>query len=367
MVGNTLHEELARIIVKDSLEIDPNDIVTITTWEHTIDVANAIAVECSKRGAEAIMLLWTDEYYYGLFRELPEENLQMPSNISKALAEAVTATINIWGPKNPEGQKNFSSSKINAWMKGRRAERELAIQRKIRNVDLRLAMVTPERAKTYGFNFEKWKNVMNNALTMDLKKMAKVGREFSAILEKAHTARLIAPNGTNLTFELGQRPVHINDGIIDEEDMAKVSLNTQLPSGSLLTTIVETSGNGKVISDQPLQAAGLNILGLELQFKEGKLTSMTAKKNLEPLSKQLEKASGDKDKISSLVIGLNPKAEYGYLIDHIVEGAVQIGVGDNKYIGGKNSSPFETEVRISKATLEIDGKTVIRNGRLSLK
>lgn len=31
MVGNTLHEELARIIVKDSLKIEPNDIVTITT------------------------------------------------------------------------------------------------------------------------------------------------------------------------------------------------------------------------------------------------------------------------------------------------------------------------------------------------
>jgi len=93
---------------------------------------------------------------------------------------------------------------------------------------------------------------------------------------------------------------------------------------------------------------------------------MKAKKNLEPISRQFEKASGDKDRISFLQIGLNPKAEYGYLMDHIVEGAVQIGVGDNEYIGGKNSSSFGTVATMGKATLNIDGKTIIRKGKLSL-
>jgi hypothetical protein len=94
---------------------------------------------------------------------------------------------------------------------------------------------------------------------------------------------------------------------------------------------------------------------------------MTAKKNPEPISQQFEKASGDKDRIGFLQIGLNPKAEYGYLMDNIVEGAVQIGFGDNEYIGGRNSSSFGMAATIGKATLGIDGKIVIKNGRFSPK
>jgi leucyl aminopeptidase (aminopeptidase T) len=362
-----LYEELAKTVVRDSLRIDSNDVVTITTWDHTIDVANALAVECFKQGADAFINLWTDEYYYGLLRELSEESLGEPSKICEAFTEAETATINMFGPRNPEGLKAISPSKVNAWGEGeRKAHYPKNIERQIRNVNLPLALLTRERAKVYDFKFENWKKVMNNALAMDLKKIAKKGREVAAILEKAHTVRLTASNGTNLTFELGNRPVHVDDGIIDKEDIAKKSFDAQLPAGSVLTTMNETSGNGKVVFDQPLQQMGLNIIGIEWKFKDGKLTSMTAKKNLEPLSKQFEKGTGDKDRISFLQVGLNPTAQYGYLMDHIVEGAVQISIGDNEYVGGKNESSFGMVATMGKATLQVDKRTIIKNGQFML-
>ncbi len=363
-----MYEELAKIVVKDALNIDSTDVVTITTWDHTIDVANAMAVECFKQGADAMLSLWTDEYYYGLLRELSEKSLGEPSKICQAFTELETATINMFGPKNPEGLKRLSPSKLNAWGEGeRKSHYPRNIERKIRNVSIPLGLLTPERAKVYGFKLEHWKKVMNSALTMDLMKIAKMGRNIAAALEKAQVVHLTASNGTNLTFELNKRPVHVDDGIIDKEDIEKKTLDAQLPAGSVLTTIVETSGNGKVVFDRPLQSMGLNIPGIEWKFKNGKLTSMKAKKNLEPASKQVEKATGDKDKISFLQIGLNPKAEYGYLMDNIVEGAVQIGIGDNEYIGGKNSSSFGMAATMGKATLDIDGRTIIRNGRLPPK
>jgi leucyl aminopeptidase (aminopeptidase T) len=366
-VINVSYEKLAKIVVKDTLNIDSSDVVAITTWDHTINVANAFAVECFKQGADAVIVLWTDEYYYGLLRELSEESLGEHSKICEAFTETETATINMFGPKNPEGLKTISPAKVNAWGEGeRKSHYPRNIERKIRNVSLPLGLLTPERAKVYGFIFENWKNVMNNALTMDLKKIAQNGREVASLFEKARKVHVTAPNGTDLTFELNKRPVHVDDGIIDKEDMAKNTLDATLPAGSMLTSIVETSGNGKVAFDQPLQQMGLNVLGIEWKFKDGKLTSMTAKKNLEPISKQYAKASGDKDKISFIQIGLNPKAEYGFLMDYIVEGAVQIGIGDNEYIGGKNSSSFGMVGTLGKATLDIDGKTIIKNGKLSL-
>jgi leucyl aminopeptidase (aminopeptidase T) len=234
-------------------------------------------------------------------------------------------------------------------------------------VTLPLALLTPERAKVYGFNFEKWKKAVNSALMIDLKRITSNGKNLAATLAMAHTAHLTASNGTDLTFRLAKRQVHVDDGIIDKQDIENKSLDAQLPAGSVMTTIVETSGNGKVIFDRPLQSMGLNVQDIEWKFKDGKITSMKAKKNLEPLSKQFSEASGDKDRIGFIQIGLNPKAEYGYLIDHIVEGAVQLGIGDNEYSGGENTSPFGMAATLGKATLDIDGETVIKNGRLLLK
>jgi len=360
-----LYEELARTIVRDTLNIDPSDVVVITTWDHTIDVANAMVVECFKRGADAMMSLWTDEYYYALLRELSEESLGVCSKICEAFTEAETATINMFGPKNPEGLKSIPASKVNAWGEGeRKAHYPRNIMRKIRNVGLPLALLTPERAKVYGFDFANWKKAVNVALTMDLKRIAEKGRSVAATLEKGHSAHLTAPNGTDLFFELNRRPVHIDDGIIDKKDIEKKSLDAQLPAGSVYTTVSETSGNGKVMFDKPLQVMGLNVQDIEFRFKDGRVTSMKAKKNFEPTSKQFDEASGDKDRMGFLQIGLNPNAEYGYLMDYIVEGAVQIGIGDNEYIGGKNTSSFGMAATLSRATLNIDGKTIIKNGQL---
>jgi leucyl aminopeptidase (aminopeptidase T) len=165
-------------------------------------------------------------------------------------------------------------------------------------------------------------------------------------------------------FELGRRPVRVDDGIIDDEDIRKKSLDAQLPAGSVLTTIPETSGTGRVVFDRPLQSMGVNVEGIEWKFKDGKVTSMKAKKNAEVISKQFDVASGDKDRIGWLQVGLNAKAEYGYMMDNVVEGAVQIGIGDNEYYGGKNTASFGMPATLSRATLEIDGKTVIKEGRL---
>lgn len=363
-----MHEELAKTVVKDALNIDSTDVVTITTWDHTIDVANAFAVECFRQGADAIITLWTDEYFYGLLEQLSEASLGERSKICEMFTETETAAITMFGPKNPEGLKSVSPSKLNAWNKGERESHyPRNIERGIRNVSLPLALLTPERSKVYGFKMENWRKTMSNALAVDLKRIASTGREIAKILEEARKVHLTAANGTDLTFELNRRPVHIDDGIIDKEDIAKKSFDSQLPAGTALTTIVENSSNGEVNFDLPLQSMGVNIEGLEWKFKDGKLTAMKARKNLKSITEQFEKASGDKDRISFLQIGLNPQAEYGYLIDHIVEGSVQLGVGDNEYLGGKNTSSFGMAATLSKATLEIDGKKVIQKGKLLLK
>ncbi|WXG43921.1 MAG: aminopeptidase [Promethearchaeati archaeon SRVP18_Atabeyarchaeia-1] len=361
-----MYEDLAKIVVKDALNIRSSDVVNISTWSHTIDVANAVAVECFKEGADVLLNLWTDEYYYGLLEKLSEDSLREPSKICQAFTETITAGVNLFAAENPDRLKKIPPSKFTAWFEGeRKAHFPRAQERKIRNLGLGLAMVTPQRAKNYGLNYGKWKKVMDDSMAADLKKLYKVGRQIAGALDKAGTAEIVDASGTSLTFELGGRRVSIDDGIIDKDDIAHNDLDAQLPAGYVGTTIVETSANGKAVFDLQLQQFGVNIEGMEWDFKDGKLASMKGKKNIEYLTKAIDKASGDKDRIATLGIGINPKAAYGFMMNNIVEGAITIGIGDNEAIGGKNKSSYGATGTLSKAALRIDGRLIIKNGQLA--
>jgi hypothetical protein len=93
--------------------------------------------------------------------------------------------------------------------------------------------------------------------------------------------------------------------------------------------------------------------------------SITGRKNIEYITKALDKATGDKDRIATLGIGINPRAEYGYMMNNIVEGAITLGIGDSEAIGGKNESSYGTGATLSKAALRIDDRLVIKNGQLA--
>ena len=354
-------------MVRDALRIKSTDIVSVTTFPHTIDAANAIALECFKEGADAMITLWTDEYYSGILEYLSEDSLREPSKFCQAFTETVTAEVNLFGLENPEILKKLSPSKSAALGEGeRKAHFPRMTERKIRIANLSLPLVTKERAKIYGFNFGDWKKVMNTAMTVDLKRISDKGHQIASILQSAHIVHLTSPSGTDLTLQLAGRTVHLDDGIIDEEDVANDSLNTQLPTGFVQTTVAETTGNGKVIFDLPLQRSGFNVIDMEWNFENGRLTSMTAKKNIECVSEPMEKSTGDKDRISTIGIGLNPNARYGFLMNNIVEGSVAVGIGDNESLGGKNISSYGEQSEIGNATLEVDGKTIIRDGKLQL-
>ena len=66
-------------------------------------------------------------------------------------------------------------------------------------------------------------------------------------------------------------------------------------------------------------------------------------------------------------MGLNPKVDLiGYTTDELSLGTVTIGVGANKGIGGKNDSSFSFSGTVTKPTVEIDGQTIMVDGRITL-
>ena len=108
------------------------------------------------------------------------------------------------------------------------------------------------------------------------------------------------------------------------------------------------------------------IRNLRFTFSGGRLVDYKADKNVEAFANYFKASSGEKDRIGSLTIGLNPRASYlGGFVDHFVAGAVTIGLGGNQDIGGANRSSFDFGATLQKATVTADGMSVVEVGKLS--
>jgi leucyl aminopeptidase (aminopeptidase T) len=151
---------------------------------------------------------------------------------------------------------------------------------------------------------------------------------------------------------------------MDDDDIRRGALFTTLPTGSVTVSVVEGSASGKVSFDLPIPQVGKLIHGLQWIFENGRVTTVNAEKNLDAFKPIFERGHGDKDKIASLTIGLNPRVRTGFLNDSLAKGAVSIGIGSNLDIGGKNDSDYGFQGTLSQATVELDGRTIVENGRI---
>lgn len=351
-------------VVNTCLRIGKNDRVTIYSWRHMIDLAEAFAMECKRNGAHALVTLLSDDMWYDAVTNLPLDFVTIPDPFSLALADVATANIFFSGPENPERMKGVPAERWVALSRADRPYYEKIIQRKVRTTVLELGHVTPQRARNYGFDYKAWDKNIREATDVEYTSMQQLGQKLAKILEKSRKVEITSPEGTNLSFSLEGRRAHVKDGVIDDEDIEMGAIFSSLPDGSVLVAPTETSTEGILNSNIPFPNAGLLVESLSLSFENGRLTSCSGGKNSEVLLNMWEKATGDKDRIGWLELGLNPKASIGFTYNNIVLGTATIGIGLNKELEGRNESDWGLPVTLERSTVNLDGKTIIKQGRL---
>jgi leucyl aminopeptidase (aminopeptidase T) len=260
--------------------------------------------------------------------------------------------------------RKIPPEKFAALFEGEKGHTDKSREKKIRGAYLAQGMVTPERARTYGINFQRWKRMTDSATAIRYDDMSILGRRVTSNLERAREVRVRSRIGTDLRFSILGRQAQINDGIIDDDDVRRGALFTTLPTGSVTVSVAEESASGKISFDLPIPQIGKLIHGLQWVFEKGRVTTVNAEKNLDSFKPIFERGHGDKDKIASLTIGLNPRVRTGFLNDSLSKGAVSIGIGSSLDIGGKNDSDYGFQGTLSQATVELDGRTIVENGRI---
>ncbi len=358
-------KQIAKRVVNECLRVQPDEQVTVFSWDHTLDYANAVALEIEQAGGISTTILQINDFYWQYLKEVPEAQYARRQKGFLSLLDQTDAWVQLGGPKDPSIFPTVPNERLGKMIEGGKAVGDKFVERGIRVLNLPIGLVTSERARTYGFDYENWQRVTTNSLDVDHAKISALSVRIELKLRNANNVRITAANGTDLTLRLKNRPVHVHDGIIDKADIDKGTRFESLPAGAVEVAPDEASAEGMVLFDQPTALAGKMLKGLQLKFANGHLTKYTAQSNLDVFKGTYEKMSGDKDRLANIVIGLNPRAELiGFFTDRIVQGTVSIGIGGNKGIGGTNDTQFGHEESLRKPTLEVDGYKLVDQGKI---
>jgi hypothetical protein len=128
------------------------------------------------------------------------------------------------------------------------------------------------------------------------------------------------------------------------------------------------SANGSVVVPKD-RCRNAPLTGVHFEFKGGKLQNFQARKGAECFAETMAPYTS-KDTIGLISFGLNPELrvienETADYRPQSAAGIVLIGTGQNYLEGGNNKEPGGTIFPITNATVEIDGKVLIRDGKIT--
>ncbi len=358
------YEALAKNVIRRSLQIKPKEGVIVECWNHGLDAAREFVYQLRAVGAKPMFLFEDEPTYWQSVETLPPSKLGQVSKPEwSALAEA-DAYIFLPGPADIARYRRNMAKMAAATAYNSEWYRR-AGKAGLRGARVLLGYVSPERAQSYGFEYAPWRSMVLEMGAADFGAISRKGKRIAALLSRDAEVTVAAPNGTDLTFRLKGRAAHCDDGIVDAADLKEGEFMTGVPPGSSYVAPDETSADGTVVADLPMPYLGTLTRGVRLEFREGK-GAWSSTEGGEAIRAMYDKATGAKDRLAAISIGLNPAAKYGFLQDDLVAGSVEISVGDNTEWGGKNKSSFSFAARLSQATVRIGRKTVVDGGRLTV-
>jgi len=204
---------------------------------------------------------------------------------------------------------------------------------------LPIGRITPERAESYGLDYEKWYASYHQALAVDLKEIQREGTALARSLRGRKKVRISSDAGTDLRFETKAIAPIVSDGIISAEDIRRGFVRTALPAGRLEAAVRPESVNGEVRGTDPIPFAGRAIVRPWFRIQSGKVVESGAAEHEDLLHRVLQPSKSAGTRIGYVTIGLNATAEPCMLDNSIVKDDVGIGLGPHPQLERSAADP----------------------------
>ncbi len=188
---------------------------------------------------------------------------------------------------------------------------------------------------------------------------------------RAGEVHVTTPAGTDLRFQIGDRPVNRQDGEASAERARRgriiIDREIEFPSGVLRVAPVESTVNGVLAFPRSVWG-GVEVVDLVLTIESGRIRAIAASAGVEAARAELE-AAGESAAFRELGMGFNPLLAipdedpwlpyFGY-----GAGVVRLSLGDNSELGGTIGGGYVKWVFVLDATVEVGGERWVEDGHL---
>ncbi len=209
-------------------------------------------------------------------------------------------------------------------------------------------------------------------LQTDYAGLAAAQRELELAM-RGQTVRVTTPLGTDLTFEIGDRPVTKQDGDASAR-RAALALNLidreiELPAGAIRVAPIEESVAGR-IAFPPTVWQEQRVEGLVLDIEQGRVVGIQATTGVEAVEAELDAAGDAGRAFREFALGFNRLLAipseglpwipyYGY-----GAGVVRLSLGDNTELGGAVGGGYVRWNFFHDATVTIGDELWVSEGVL---
>ena len=344
-------EKLAAVLLNHSLKVKTGENLVIRSNYNGKPLVDEVYKQAINAGLNVFTHVLINEHAKYFMENATEEQFENSNTFLEAAYEKADAFVVIESPDNVKHLSKVDSDKN---MRSNKAGSPL------------IKMITNKRwvmtnfpthsfAQEADMSLEEYENMLFEATLVDYQQMDKDMDKIIDIFDKAETVRIVGKD-TDLTFSIKGRK-----GI-------KCSGANNIPDGEVFYAPITDSANGHIYYEFPGIRYGVQVDGIRLEFKDGKVVKATADKNEEFLNKMLDTDEGARF-LGEFGIGLNygiQKFIKNILFDEKIGGTIHLAVG-NAYedSGGENRSMIHwdmiKELRVDGA-IYADGVLVQSNG-----
>jgi len=235
--------ELAKKVIHTSANVKAGDVVVIYGGKHTIPLMELLAIEANKAGGMTNMFLDSDRVLRSYYSEVDDKYLEQIPTFFAEWLKHIDVWIELPGTEDPKAvygdiPEDRAAKAAKSWE---------FIQEKLNEMPIRGISInypTKQSAAIYQLDFSTYEKMHWEAVNLDYKKISETGNAIKKIIQSAKSIKVNSPAGTNFTFDVGDRPIFIDDCIITEDE-AKENLFfsrwASLPGGYLFFAPIETS------------------------------------------------------------------------------------------------------------------------------
>jgi leucyl aminopeptidase (aminopeptidase T) len=348
--------------IVQGLGVRPGELIQVRCGIDRFEVLLEILLAVETSGATPLTEFTPADYLGRLLTEAPADYLTNWDQHRAGFMRQYDRILVLQGHSLKPG--TVPSERLLDW---RNATDRLTVIEEERHLPVLVATIpTEERARQLGMTLAKLEEIVLPALDCSVERLqSEIGKVLQTVQD---CAMLILQTGPNyiLRLKLANRPWLKDDGYIDEVDRAEGAVVSNLPAGSIYTTVMEEATEGSLYLPKARQAREVIF-----HFEQGRITRIEAAEGAEELEHWLDSHSGEPRRISHIGIGLNPALQQvrpldWLIVDEHIYGNLFLALGENRYMGGQNVSSLNEDFVIGGATLHADDRLIVSEGRIAV-